>query len=90
MPLTELQFTVLFAGAFGSSVEDLGFALDTSGPAPIARKGEDEVSLWVANDRGVEWQLNGVALVPFQVNGRDEKGQRAKAAALQTLQSAIG
>jgi hypothetical protein len=90
MALSELQFTTLFNGAFGAPLEELGLTLDTAGDAPVAKKGDKVVSLLVINDRGIEWQINGASIdVPFGVNGRDEKGDRAKANARQKLTTAI-
>lgn len=90
MALSVIQFTVLFLGAFGQSVEDAGLELDTSGAEPVARKGEHVVSLLVINDRGIEWQVDRTSIgVPFRINGRDEAGDKAKADAHQKLVTAL-
>lgn len=90
MAISEIQFTTLFHGAFGSPLEDLGLTLDTSGDSPVAKKGGKAVSLLVVADRGIEWQINGASIgVPFGINGRDEAGDRAKADARQKLTAGI-
>jgi hypothetical protein len=91
MALSELQFTVLFSGAFGTTIEDLGGTLDTTGDVPVAKKGSKVVSLLVINDRGIEWQVNGTAIgVPFSINGRDSVGNQAQQDAREKLTAALG
>jgi len=90
MALSEIQFTTLFNGAFGAPLEEFGLTLDTSGNAPVATKGSKVVSLLVVNAQGVEWHVNGTGIdVPFGINGRDEKGEKAQDDARQKLTAAI-
>jgi hypothetical protein len=89
MSVTPTQFSVLFLGAFGESLDKLGFTLDTSGPDPVARKGDHRVSLFVVQDKAIEWQIDGKPLVDFAVNGRDEKSMGRKADAIATLTAAL-
>ena len=86
MSLTPLQFTTLSHGAFGATLDELGFTLDTSGPEPVARKGDKVLSLLVVEGRAMQWQVNGAALTPFRLNGRDEKSMNEKAAARAKLE----
>jgi hypothetical protein len=90
MALTEVQLTTLFLGAFGQSVDELGFALDSSGAAPVVKKGTHTVSLLVFEDNAIEWQVDGAPLVPFTLNGRDQRSAAVKADALAKLTAAIG
>ncbi len=89
MALSEIQFTVLFLGAFGQSVEDAGLELDTSGARIVARKGEHVVSLLVVQDKALEWQVDGTTLHAFEVNGRDVKSLARKSAAMGKLLEAL-
>jgi hypothetical protein len=90
MAISELQFTTLFNGAFGAPLEELGLTLDTSGDAPVAKKGGKVVSLLVINDRGIEWQVNGASIgVVFGINGRDSVGDQAKIDGRQKLIAAL-
>lgn len=89
--MTGLQFSVLFNGAFGVSIDDLGLSLDTSNETPVATKGNTTVSLLTVGDRGIEWQVNRASIgVPFGINGRDDAGTRTKAAALEKLLAKLG
>jgi hypothetical protein len=90
MALSPTQFGALFLGAFGQSLADAGLTLDTSDPAaPVARKGDHRVSLFVINDKAIEWQLDGKELMPFTLNGRDERSTARKADALAKLKAAL-
>ena len=89
--MTELQFTLLFNGAFGAPVEEFGLTVDATGADPIARKGDKTVSLLTVEGRGIEWQVNQASIgVPFSLNGRDAAGDQAKALAHQKLVAALG
>lgn len=87
----ELQFTLLFAGAFGATAEEFGLTVDATSDAPIARKDDKTVSLLVIENRGIEWQVNSASIgVPFGLNGRDSAGDTAKAIASKKLSAALG
>jgi hypothetical protein len=90
MALTEVQLTTLFLGAFGQSPGELGFEIDASGPEPVAKKGTHAVSLHTFEGNAIEWRVDGAPLVPFTLNGRDQRGAALKADALAKLTAAIG
>jgi hypothetical protein len=89
MSVTDIQYTTLFLGTFGKTVEDVGLDLDTSGPTPVARKADHVVSLLVINDKCLEWQIDGKSLTPFELNGRDTKSTNRKANALSKLMDVL-
>lgn len=89
MALSKVQFETLFNGAFGAPLVTLGFEVDTSGPEPVARKGDHVVRLYEVNGRGIEWIVDGKTIAPFQINGSDEAGQKRKAANRIALEAAL-
>ena len=87
--MNETQFKTIFLGTFGKTLEELGFALDTSGLAPVAKKDTHILSLFVVDGRLIEWRHNDTSLIPYTFNGRDDRGMARKADALEKLTAAI-
>jgi hypothetical protein len=88
--LSLTQFVTLFLGAFGKAPGEHGFEVDASGPEPVAKKGGHAVSLYVVDGNAIEWRVDGKTLVPFTLNGRDERGAARKADSITKLDAAIG
>jgi hypothetical protein len=90
MPLSQTQFTALFLGAFGQAPADLGVDLDDSGAEPVGAKNGHTITLFVFDGNAIEWRIDGNSLLPFVLNGRDQKSQARKLAALDQLNAALG